>query len=197
MKQQMCSRCGERPAVVFIQKMENDKVTPEGLCIKCARELNIGSINQMIDKLGISDEEIEAASEQMADFMENMGDFNLDNLSEMFNPENFDGAQTMPFSDLINGALSPTEDGEEEITTDNSDSQPNGKNAERVKEERRMIQENSSILTVLILPNVLSMAKLIILSAEKARLHVQFKFSAEEQKITHALSVSLASVKPL
>lgn len=77
MKQQMCSRCGERPAVVFIQKMENDKVTPEGLCIKCARELNIGSINQMIDKLGISDEEIEAASEQMADFMENMGDFNL------------------------------------------------------------------------------------------------------------------------
>ena len=30
MKQQMCSRCGERPAVVFIQKMENDKDTPEG-----------------------------------------------------------------------------------------------------------------------------------------------------------------------
>ena len=133
MKQQMCSRCGERPAVVFIQKMENDKVTPEGLCIKCARELNIGSINQMIDKLGISDEEIEAASEQMADFMENMGDFNLDNLSEMFNPENFDGAQTMPFSDLINGALSPTEDGEEEITTDNSDSQPNGKKRRKGK----------------------------------------------------------------
>ena len=133
MKQQMCSRCGVRPAVVFIQKMENDKVTPEGLCIKCARELNIGSINQMIDKLGISDEEIEAASEQMADFMENMGDFNLDNLSEMFNPENFDGAQTMPFSDLINGALSPIEDGEEEITTDNSDSQPNGKKRRKGK----------------------------------------------------------------
>ena len=60
-----------------------------------------------------------------------------------------------------------------------------------------MIQENSSILTVLILPNVLSRAKLIILSAEKARLHVQFKFFAEEQKITHALSVSRASAKPL
>ena len=69
MKQQMCSRCGERPAVVFIQKMENDKVTPEGLCIKCAREVNIGSIIQMIDKLGISDEEIEAASEQMENLM--------------------------------------------------------------------------------------------------------------------------------
>ena len=115
MKQQMCSRCGQRPAVVFIQKMENDKVTPEGLCIKCARELNIGSINQMIDKLGISDEEIEAASEQMANLMENMGDFDLDNLSEMFNPENFDGAQTMPFSDLINGALSTNDNDGEEV----------------------------------------------------------------------------------
>lgn len=103
MKQQMCSRCGERPAVVFIQKMEGDKVTPEGLCIKCARELNIGSINQMIDKMGISDEELEMASEQMASFMENMGDFNFDSLGEMFNPDNMDGAQTMPFTELFGG----------------------------------------------------------------------------------------------
>lgn len=109
MKQQMCSRCGERPAVVFIQKMENDNVTPEGLCIKCARELNIGSINQMIDKMGISDEELEMASEQMANFMENMGDFNFESLGEMFNPDNMDGAQTMPFADLFGGALTPSE----------------------------------------------------------------------------------------
>ena len=106
MKQQMCSRCGERPAVVFIQKMEGDKVTPEGLCIKCARELNIGSINQMIDKMGISDEELEMASEQMASFMENMGDFNFDSLGEMFNADNMDGAQTMPFTELFGGAAS-------------------------------------------------------------------------------------------
>ena len=45
MKQQMCARCGERPAVIYIQKMEGDEVKPEGLCIQCARELNIGSIN--------------------------------------------------------------------------------------------------------------------------------------------------------
>ena len=106
MKQQMCSRCGERPAVVFIQKMEGDKVTPEGLCIKCARELNIGSINQMIDKMGISDEELEMASEQMASFMENMGDFNFDSLGELFNADNMDGAQTMPFTELFGGASS-------------------------------------------------------------------------------------------
>ena len=116
MKQQMCSRCGERPAVVFIQKMEGDKVTPEGLCIKCARELNIGSINQMIDKMGISDEELGMASEQMASFMENMGDFNFDSLGEMFNADNMDGAQTLPFTELFGGTSS---DGSELADNDN------------------------------------------------------------------------------
>lgn len=112
MKQQLCSRCKERPAVIFIQKMENDKVVPEGLCIKCAKELNVGSINQMIEQLGISDEELEMASEQMSQFMENMGDFDFGSLGEMFNPENMDGAQTMPFADLLGGGsnLSNTSD---------------------------------------------------------------------------------------
>ena len=106
----MCSRCGERPAVVFIQKMEDGKLTPEGLCIRCARELNVGSINQMIDQLGVSDEELEIASEQMSEFMENMGDFNFDSLGEMFNQENMDGAQTFPFANLINGSNSSKEE---------------------------------------------------------------------------------------
>lgn len=101
MKQQMCSRCHERPAVVFIQKMENDKVVPEGLCIKCARELNVGSINQMIDQLGLSDEELEQASEQMSQFMENMQDFDFGSLGDVFNQENMDGAQTLPFASLF------------------------------------------------------------------------------------------------
>ena len=106
MKQQLCSRCGERPAVVFIQKMEDGKMIPEGLCIKCAKELNVGSINQMIDQLGVTDEELEAASEQMSAFMENMSDFDFGSLGEMFNPENMDGAQTFPFANLMNGASS-------------------------------------------------------------------------------------------
>lgn len=103
MKQQLCSRCNERPAVVFIQKMEDGKMVPEGLCIKCARELNVGSINQMIDQLGVTDEELEAASEQMSTFMENMSDFDFGSLGEMFNSDNMEGAQTFPFANLING----------------------------------------------------------------------------------------------
>lgn len=107
MKQQMCSRCGERPAVVFIQKMDGDEVKPEGLCIKCAKELNIGPIRQMIEKMGISDEELEQASEQMSQFMENMDDFDFGSLGEMFNSENMDGAQTLPFADIFGSADAP------------------------------------------------------------------------------------------
>lgn len=127
MKQQMCSRCGERPAVIFIQKMEGDKVTPEGLCIKCAKELNVGSINQMIDQLGISDEELEMASEQMGQFMENMSDFDFGSLGEMFNPENMDGAQTMPFANLFGGSANKPA----ESSTDN------GKGKKRSKSPKK------------------------------------------------------------
>lgn len=127
MKQQLCSRCGERPAVVFIQKMEGDQAVPEGLCIKCARELNIGSINQMIDKMGISDEELEMASEQMASFMENMADFDFGSLGEMFNPDNMDGAQTMPFGEMFSGALANQDD------TSDGDKKNNKKRSKRGK----------------------------------------------------------------
>lgn len=135
MKQQLCSRCGKRPAVVFIQKMdENNNVTPEGLCIQCAKELNIGPIKQMIDKLGISDEELEAASEQMSAFMENMDDFNFDDLGEMFNPENADGAQTMPFANLFSGG---DEDDNDVATT------PGEKGKRKGKKRKKNAQDDS------------------------------------------------------
>ena len=100
--------------------MENDKVVPEGLCIKCARELNVGSINQMIDQLGLSDEELEQASEQMSQFMENMQDFDFGSLGEMFNQENMDGAQTLPFNSLF-------ENGAKEDNTDSKTGRKGGK----------------------------------------------------------------------
>ena len=114
MKHQMCVRCGKRPAVVFVQKMEGDEVTPEGYCIQCAKELNIGPIRQMIEKLGLSDEDLETASEQMSQFMENMQDFDFGDLGEMFNPDNADGAQTMPFADMFGGMMGANDDSDTE-----------------------------------------------------------------------------------
>ena len=138
MKTQMCSRCGERPAVVFIQKMEGDEVKPEGLCIKCAKELNIGPIKQMIDKMGISDEELEQASEQMTQFMENMDDFDFGNLSEMFGGEMGDGAQTMPFGNVF-GNIDSSESDETEPKTKKG---KKNKNHKRSQDDARKFLNN-------------------------------------------------------
>lgn len=147
MKQQMCSRCGNRPAVIFIQKMDGDEVTPQGLCIKCARELNVGSINQMIDKLGISDDELEMASEQMASFMENMGDFDFGNLGEMFNPDNMDGAQTMPFAEMFGGenALISNENGKNDGAQNKKSRRKQRKNSQ--DESRKFLNTYCNNLT--------------------------------------------------
>ena len=133
MKQPMCTRCGERPAIVFIQKMEDGVMKPEGLCYQCAKELNVdmGPIKGLMEKMGISEDELEAATEQMGQFMENMDDFDFGDLGAMFNPDNADGAQTMPLSELF-GGLNET-----------SDTKP-GKNAKGKKKNRKNRQNEDN-----------------------------------------------------
>ena len=61
----LCSRCKQRPAVMFITKVEGDKTTNEGLCLVCAKELGMKPVDDILKKFGISDDDIEAFSEQM------------------------------------------------------------------------------------------------------------------------------------
>ena len=55
----LCSRCHKNPAVVFIAKVEGDKTVQEGLCLACAKELGIAPLNQMMENLGINDDDID------------------------------------------------------------------------------------------------------------------------------------------
>ena len=84
MKQVLCSKCHERPAMFFMTKVEGDKTTQEGLCLKCAMDLNIGPIKQIIQSMGISEDEFDEVSEQFNEMFENGS----------FEPG---GANTMPF----------------------------------------------------------------------------------------------------
>ena len=73
----LCSKCGKNPAVVFISKIQGDETTQEGLCLKCAMDMNIGPIKQMMENMGITEEDIDAVSEQLGDAMDAMsGDEN-------------------------------------------------------------------------------------------------------------------------
>ena len=88
MKKMICSRCKKRPAVIFISKIIDGKTVPEGLCINCAMEMNIGPIKQMMEQMGITEEDVDSISEQFSNmFPDNEGD-------DSFEPG---GSPTMPF----------------------------------------------------------------------------------------------------
>lgn len=61
----MCSKCKKRPAVVFITSVQGNEKKNEGLCLSCARAQNIPQIKEYMDKLGITDEELDQLSDQM------------------------------------------------------------------------------------------------------------------------------------
>ena len=66
MQAAMCSRCGKNVAVIFVTKSENGIQKNEGYCLKCARELHLPAIDDMMNRFGISDDDIEQATEAMA-----------------------------------------------------------------------------------------------------------------------------------
>lgn len=94
-----CTRCKKRPAVVFMTRLEGDKSINEGLCLVCAKDLGIKPVDDLMKKFGITDEELEAFSEQFmmpGENNEDGGDFEAG------------GSPTFPFlpgmMDGINGA---------------------------------------------------------------------------------------------
>ncbi len=65
MQAKMCSRCGKNVAIVFITRVEGNEQKNEGLCLKCARELHIKPVDDMLEKMGISDEDLDSLSGDM------------------------------------------------------------------------------------------------------------------------------------
>ena len=66
----LCTKCKKRPAVVFVTRMEGGESHNEGFCLSCAKELGIKPVNDMLEKFGISDEDMEQMEEQMTEMME-------------------------------------------------------------------------------------------------------------------------------
>ena len=65
MQPTLCSRCKKRVAVVFISKLENGKTVNEGLCLKCAKNLGLPQVNDMMRRMGITDDDLEAINDEM------------------------------------------------------------------------------------------------------------------------------------
>ena len=74
----ICARCKKNMAVVFITKLENGKSVNEGLCLKCAKELGIKPVTDLLDKFGLKDSDLdgltpEALGDSLPGLMEQMG----------------------------------------------------------------------------------------------------------------------------
>ena len=69
---EMCARCHKRVAVVFITRLENGETKNEGICLKCARELGIKPIDDILKKMGITNEEFDQMADSAEDFMQGM-----------------------------------------------------------------------------------------------------------------------------
>ncbi len=65
MQPTLCSRCKKNVAVVFISKIENGQTVNEGLCLKCAKELGLPQVDDMMKRMGISDEDLETLNNEM------------------------------------------------------------------------------------------------------------------------------------
>ena len=126
MKQIMCSKCGIRPAVIFMTRMDGDKSShQEGLCLKCAME-STGPIKQMMENMGITEDDYEAMSEQFGAMM-GMGDE-----GEGFEPG---GTPTFPF---MQGFMNKDEqDGFTDVPDTEVKEKGKGKNKGEKKSKKR------------------------------------------------------------
>ena len=122
MQPQLCSRCKKNIAVVFITRQENGQNVNEGLCLKCAKNLGLPQVDEMMRRMGITDEDLDNISNEM------MGAFggaeNLEGLTDADDPdadnEDEDGkTATFPFLSRFfggNPAANDAPNGEAEQT---------------------------------------------------------------------------------
>ncbi len=106
MQPTLCSRCKKNLAVIFITKVEGDKTTSEGICLKCARELGIKPVDDFMKKMGISDEELDAMTGEMMGMLGEFSGDELPSLADDAAAEDADGkTATFPFLNKLFGAV--------------------------------------------------------------------------------------------
>ncbi len=109
MQSTMCSRCGKNVAVIFITRIENGQTRNEGLCLKCARELHIKPVDDVINRMGISDEDLDSISGEMMNAMN--GIENLLPSNEDDEGEDDGKTATFPFLNRLFGGPAANSDG--------------------------------------------------------------------------------------
>lgn len=95
----VCNRCQKRPAIIFVQRMENGQMKNEGFCLHCARELHIKPVEDLMKQFGMSDEDMDNMENRMESMMDEMGDANplslMMNMGQPMDGEENEGTTTL------------------------------------------------------------------------------------------------------
>ncbi len=107
----LCMKCKKNPAVLFINRTDpkTNNQSNEGYCLKCARELNIGPVDNILNQMGITPEQLDEINNGMSEFMESLGDYNPET-DEEFDPENMPLAMMNGFGNMFSGNNSSNEE---------------------------------------------------------------------------------------
>lgn len=132
MNKALCIKCKKRPAVIFVSKIEEGKATQEGYCMKCALDMNIGPIKQMMANMGITEDEVDAVSEQFTEMFDGL---------EGFQPG---GAGTMPF---LNAQQMGEPAKEQEVEAEEDESKKGRRKGKKNKNKRKFLSLYCTDLT--------------------------------------------------
>ena len=129
----LCARCNKRMAVVFVSKYEDNKTVNEGYCLKCAKELGIHQVDQIIKNMGISDEDIDNMSEEFDSMVDQMG----------ISPDEMD-SQTAPsfppfFGNFMNNIVSSGKQPETERSAEKTDNKKEEKKQKRTDKRENIL----------------------------------------------------------
>ena len=128
MQPTLCARCKKNVAVVFISRMDGGEVKNEGLCLRCAKALGLPQVDEMMKRMGISDEDLENLSSEMTQAMTSLESLaDLPTADEEGMDEEEDGkTATFPFLNrLFNGGDAPMK----------NEGENDGKNREQRREK--------------------------------------------------------------
>ena len=123
----MCTRCHKRLAVIYMTRMENGQTINEGLCLRCAKEMGLKPVDDLMKKMGITDDDLDAVSDQM---MEAMNGEDPDSL--------FEQGGAMPFPFLQNLFSGQTQQPSAQQAAENLPDTLDGQDGGRALEERRI-----------------------------------------------------------
>ena len=109
---EMCARCHKRVAVVYVTKIENGEPVTEGICLKCAKELGIKPVNDILEKMGVSSEDIDELADNL-DNIPGMVPSDQNDPGDSQNPDENGGAPAVDLNKLFRGfGLTPNRPGD-------------------------------------------------------------------------------------